>query len=112
MLMHKESQKFETEERDHNQAMPRNISEEETETALKGMTCGKSIGEDEIPADAWKCIGKCGNNTLCNLFNCIMKTEHMPSAWRQSILIQIFNGEGDIQECQKYLGIKLLSHTF
>ena len=35
MLMNKENQRVETEERDPNQAMTRNISEEETETALK-----------------------------------------------------------------------------
>ena len=44
MLMNKENQRVETEERDPNQAMTRNISEEETETALKGMKCGKAIG--------------------------------------------------------------------
>ena len=49
---------------------------------------------------------------LCKLFNCIMNTEQMPSAWRQSILIPIFKGKGDIQECKNYRGIKLLSHTF
>ena len=43
--------------------------------------------------------------------NCIMNTEQMPSAWRQSILIPIFKGKGDIQECKNYRGIKLLSHT-
>ena len=28
-----------------------------------------------------------GIKMLCKLFNCIMNTEEMPSAWRQSILI-------------------------
>ena len=41
-----------------------------------------------------------------------MNTEHMPSAWRQIILIPIFKGKGDIQECKNYRGIKLLSRTF
>ena len=35
MLMNKENQRVETEERDPNQAMTRNISEKETDTALK-----------------------------------------------------------------------------
>ena len=69
------------------QAMTRNISEEETETAIKGMKCGKAVGADEIPAEAWKCMGNFGIMILCKLFNCIMNTEQMPSAWRQSILI-------------------------
>ncbi len=37
--------------------MPRNINEEETETGLKGMKCGKAVRTDEIPYEAWKCIG-------------------------------------------------------
>ena len=40
--------------------MVRNISEEETETALKGMKSGKTVGADEIPAEAWKYIGNVG----------------------------------------------------
>ena len=109
MLMNKENQRVETEERDPNQGMTRNISEEETESALKWMKCGKA---DEIPAEAWKYMGKFGIKMLCKLFNSIMNTEQMPSAWRQSILIPIFKGKGDIQECKNYRGIKLLSYTF
>ena len=71
-----------------------------------------AVGADEIPAEAWKCMGNFGIKILCKLFNRIMNTEQMPSAWRQSILIPIFKGKGDIQECKNYRGIKLLSHTF
>ena len=53
--MNKENQRVGTEERDPNQAMTRNISEEETESALKGMKCGKGVGADKIPAEACKC---------------------------------------------------------
>ena len=101
MLMNKENQRVETGERGPNQAITRNISEEETETTLKGMKCGKAVGADEIPAEAWKCMGNFGMQILCKLFNCIMNTEQMPSAWRQSIFIPIFKGKGDIQECKK-----------
>ena len=48
-----------------NQAMIRDISEEETETALKGMKmCGKVVGADEIPAESWKCMGNFGIKIL------------------------------------------------
>ena len=69
MLMNKENQRVETEERDPNQAVTRNISEEETESALKGMKCGKAVGADEIPAEAWKCMGKFGIKIICKLFS-------------------------------------------
>ena len=57
-------------------------------------------------------MGNFGIQMLCKLFNCIMHTEQMPSAWRQSILIPFFKRNGDIQECKNYRGIKLLSPTF
>ena len=112
MLMHKENERVETEERDPNQAMTRNISEEETETVLKGMKCGKAVVADELPAEAWKCIGNFGIKILCKLFNSIMNTKQLLSSWRQSILIPIFKGKCDIQECKNDRGIKLLSHNF
>ena len=108
----KENERVETEERGPNQSMTRNISEEETETALKRMKCGKAVGADEIPAEAWEYVGNFRIKIRCKLFNCIMNTEQMPSAWRQSILIPIFKGKGDIQKCKNYRGIKLLSLTF
>ena len=95
MLINKENQRVETEERDPNQATTRNISEKETEKALKGT-----------------CMGNFGIKILCKLSNSIMNTEQMPSAWRESILITIFKGKCDIQECENYRGIKLLSHAF
>ena len=112
MLMNQENQRVETEERDPNQAMTRNISEEEKNTALRGMKSGKAVGADEIPSEAWTYMGNFGIKMLCKLFNCIMNTEQIPSAWRQSILIPIFKGKCDIQECKNNRGIKLLSHTF
>ena len=56
LMMNKENQRVETEERHPNQAMTRNIIEEETERALRGVKCGKAVGADEIPAEAWKCM--------------------------------------------------------
>ena len=60
MLMNQKNQRVETVERYPNQTMTRNISEEETETALKGMKSGKAVGADEIPAEAWKFMGNFG----------------------------------------------------
>ena len=68
--------------------------------------------EDEIPAEAWKYMGNFGIKIICKLFNCIMNTEQMPSAWRQGILIPIFKGKGDIQKCKNNRGVKLLSRIF
>ena len=74
------------------------INDAETERALKGIKSGKAVGSDEIPAEVWKCLGWFGVVTLCKLFNSIMITETIPSAWRDSVLVPIFKGKGDIQE--------------
>ncbi|VFQ89174.1 unnamed protein product [Cuscuta campestris] len=39
------------------------------------------------------------------------KTARMPDEWRESLLVPLFKGKGDIQSCENYRGIKLLSHT-
>ena len=111
-LMNEENPRVETEEREPNQGLTAPINEAETERSLKGMKSGKAVGSDEIPAEVWKCLGWFGVVTLCKLFNSIMITETIPSAWRDSVLVPIFKEKGDIQECKNYRGIKLLTHTF
>ena len=111
-LMNEENPREETEEREPNQGLTAPINEAEAERALKGMKSGKAVGSDEIPAEVWKCLGWFGVVTVCKLFNSIMITETIPSAWRDSLLIPIFKEKGDIQECKNYKGIKLLTHTF
>ena len=41
----------------------------------------------------------------------IEEQEHIPDEWRESVLVPIYKEKGDVQECQNYRGIKLLSHT-
>ena len=111
-LVNEENPRVETEEREPNQGLTAPINEAETERALKGMQSGKAVGSDEISAEVWKCLGWFGVVTLCKLFNSIMITETIPSAWRDSVLVSIFKEKGDIQECNNYRGSKLLTHTF
>ena len=48
---------------------------------------------------------------LWDLMIKIEEQEHIPDEWRESVLVPIYKEKGDVQECQNYLGIKLLSHT-
>ena len=53
---------------------------------------------------------KGGIAVLTKLFNEILREEKMPEAWRESVVVPIFKGKGDIQDCRNYRGIKLMSH--
>ena len=80
-------------------------------SAMKRMKKGKAGGPDDIPVEAWKCLGDEGIDWLTNLFNSILTSEEMPEEWRASTLVSIFKHKGDIQECKNYRGIKFMSHT-
>ncbi|KAG8234084.1 hypothetical protein J437_LFUL013949 [Ladona fulva] len=53
----------------------------------------EAIGSDQIPVE--KGFG----------------TEKMPDEWRSGICILIYKGMGDVQDCESYRGIRLISHT-
>ena len=78
---------------------------------MEMMDNGKAPGPDKLPIEAWKALGDEGVNILCELMNKIFNGEKMPNIWRQSILVPIFKEKGDVQSCENYRGIKLMSHT-
>ncbi|VFQ85339.1 unnamed protein product [Cuscuta campestris] len=89
----------------------RRICLEEVVRALRGMRSGRALGPDEIPVEFWKHAGRGAWVWLTKLFNVILRTVRMPDEWRESLLVPLFKGKGDIQSCENFRGIKLLSHT-
>ena len=87
------------------------VSREEVKNALRSMKKGKAVGPDELPVEAWKCIGKMGIKFLTRLFNRLLVGERMSEEWRRSVLIPLYKNKGDAQCCGNYRGIKLMSHT-
>jgi len=75
------------------------------------MKFEKTVGPNLIPVDIWKCLGEEGIERLTKRFNVIFKTVRMPNEWRTSAVIPLYKNKGDIQECNNYRGIKLLSHA-
>ena len=75
------------------------------------QNCGKAVGPDNIPVEAWRCLGDLAVNFLAGLFNRILDRGKMPEEWRKSVLVPIFKNKGDVQCCSNYRGIKLISHT-
>nr|XP_043633475.1 uncharacterized protein LOC122604669 [Erigeron canadensis] len=87
------------------------ISQEEVRFALKKMGRNKATGPDQIPIEAWRCLGDVGISLLTSLFNKIWTSAKMPEEWRLSEVIPIYKNKGDVQSCSNYRGIKFLSHT-
>jgi hypothetical protein len=87
------------------------ITRQEIERALRNMQSGKATGPDNIPVETWKGLGEEGITILCKFMNRILVKEIIPDRWRDSILIPIFKEKGDVQGCENYRGIKLMSHT-
>ena len=69
------------------------------------------MGLDDIPIEAWKCLGEVGEIWLTRLFNKILMTKKMLDEWRRSVVVPIYKNKGDIQNCTNYRGIKLMSCT-
>ena len=56
-------------------------------------------------------MGEEGLKWLVELFNVIVRTAKMPREWRLGTVISLYKNKWDIQDCNNYRGIKLVSHT-
>ncbi|EYB93809.1 hypothetical protein Y032_0178g644 [Ancylostoma ceylanicum] len=79
--------------------------------AMKKMKAGKASGPDGIPVEAWRSLGELGVRWLTMFFNNITRSEKIPEAWKDSIIVPIFKRKGDAVNCVNYRGIKLIAHT-
>ena len=75
------------------------------------MKTRKATGLDDIPIEASKCSGEVGEIWSTRLFNKILMTKRMSDEWRRSAAVLKYKNKGDIQNCNNYRGIKLISHT-
>ncbi|XP_068229382.1 uncharacterized protein [Palaemon carinicauda] len=94
-----------------NETVTVGVTRREVEQAIKKMKNSKAAGPDNIPVEIWKSLGEEGIDILWNLTQKTFNQENMPEKWRRSLIIPIYKGKGDIQECGNYRGIKLISHT-
>ena len=110
-LLNEENERFLRGEGYPNYGPVMEITKAEVRVALKKMKSGKAIGPDGIPVEAWRALGEEGIDVLWLLMKKVMDSERIPEKWRESILIPIFKEKGDVQSCENYRGIKLMSHT-
>ena len=70
---------------------------------------GKSAGFDNIPAELVQASGEDAITTLTRICNKIWKTGECPTMWTQSLVITLPK-KGNLQQCQNYRTISLISH--
>ena len=110
-LLNEENERQIREDGQPNEVVTRGVERAEVVKALARMKNGKAVGPDEIPVEVWKMLGEEGIDLLWDLFKKIYEQEMVPDEWRNSFVVPIFKEKGDVQDCNNYRGIKLMSHT-
>ena len=85
------------------------ILREEVEAAVKVLKMGKSAGVDNIPAELVQAGGEAMIDILTTICNKIWKAGEWPTTWTQSLVIT-HPKKGNLQLCQNYRTISLISH--
>ena len=80
------------------------------EAAVQKLKKGKSGGVDNIRAELVKAGGEDVITDLTTICNKIWQTGDWPTPWTQSLVIT-FPKKGNLQQCQNYRTINLISHT-
>ena len=79
------------------------------EAAVQSLKKGKSAGVDNIPAELVKAGGESVITTLTTICYKIWQTGEWPTQWTQSLVITLPK-KGNLQQCQNYQTINLISH--
>ena len=86
------------------------ILREEVEIGIRSLKDGKAAGVDNIPAELIKHGGEAVTNILWKICNKIWQTGKWPTSWTQSLIITLPK-KGNLQLCQNYRTISLISHA-
>ena len=79
------------------------------EAAVQSLKKGKSAGVDNIPAELVQAGGEDVIPALLTIYNKIWQTGEWPTPWTQSLVITLPK-KGNLQQCQNYRMISLISH--
>ena len=85
------------------------ILREEVEVAVKSAKKGKSAGVDSIPSELVQAGGEAMIDMLLIICNMIWQTGEWQTPWTQSLIITLPK-RGNLQLCQNYRTISLISH--
>lgn len=83
------------------------VTTEDVKKSLKNLANGKAPGADKINAEAYKFGGVAVEIVLASFYNLCAKTQIIPTAWNESIVIPIFKNKGEKSEIKNYRPIAL-----
>ena len=86
------------------------ILREEVEIAVASLKKVKSAGVDNIPAELVQAGGETMIDVSTDIYNRIWRTGEWPTPWTQSLVITLPK-KGNLQLCQNYRTISLISHS-
>ena len=85
------------------------ILRKEVEAAVQSLKKRKSAGVDSIPAELVQAGGEDVITALTTICDRIWLAGEWPTRWTQSLVITLPK-KGDLQQCQNYRTISLISH--
>ena len=85
------------------------VSVEDVRKAVKKLKKGKAPGVDGITSEMLKCGGEAVLEWLTRVCRVCVSREKVPNDWVRAIIVPLYKGKGDRNECKNYRGISLLS---
>ena len=77
--------------------------------AIRKLRNGRAAGPDGIPPELLKCAINPISKALHEIFIQVWRTGHVPSDWKDGILIALYKGKGPKADCSSYRPIILCS---
>ena len=73
------------------------------------MKLRKAFGLSEVSMEMINASGKVGIDVMTKLCQRVLDGKEMPKNWKTSVMVPIYNGKGDVTNCNAYR-VKLLEH--
>ena len=87
---------------------------DEVRGCMRSLKSHKAAGGDGIPAEVFKYSGGTGVQVLTHLFNAVLATRCVPSAWRKGIVVHLAKGgdAGDRSNCRPLTLLPIINKLF
>ena len=71
------------------------------------MKWGKAAGPLGIVVEMTMVAGDTGATMICHLATAIIRDDKVPTGWKESFIVCLYKGKGDVMDRGNYRGLKL-----